>query len=282
MVFDTLVGRAIVGKELARSQGVTDPAEQLRLGLIGGLVGSPTLGLVATTAIARQKAQDNEVPDESPDSPPDSPSVKLVKVPDLGQYDSVAKAKASLEASALKPKIIGVYSVDDAADTILGQSPAAGDFVSKGTTIEIKVSRGAVVEGPKGKMPLVKGMSLDDAKAAIADAGSVSVNNISVVQGVPYNGAVARGVIMQNPDPGSDIDSQTQPTLMIMSEVVVPDITGMNVGEAIIALSSMRLTPELVPPNAPWNNVIDQSPKCGESVAMFSKVQMKLESPSPD
>lgn len=274
MVFNTLVGRAIIGKELAKNQGIKDPAEQLRLGLLGGLIGSPTIGLVATTAIARQQAQ-KEPPTDG------NGTVNEVKVPNITDYASFDEAKQELESVGLKAKEVGVYSAD-AKGTIIGQEPAADTFVVKASTVKIKISRGPATSAPKAIMPLVKGKSLEEAKKEIVAAGDgdIAEADISIVHGLAQGDVQPHQVIMQNPDPGSHIGAGTMPTLMVVGAVTVPPLEGMSLGEALLRLTSVQLVPEVVVEKGN-NLVVDrQEPAAGETVPMFSKVKLTVKSPA--
>ncbi len=271
MVFNTLVGRAIIGKEIARSQGIEDPSEQLRLGLIGGLVGSSTLGLVATAAIAKQQA-------EKPPTDGEKPPVEQVKVPEVEGVDSFEAAQKKLAAVSLKAKEVGVYA-DAPKGAVVGQNPEAGLFVRRDSTVEVRVSRGAAEpappDQPKGKMPLVQGLSLEAAKAAIVQTGDIAEQDISVVYGFAYNGAKPQEVIMQNPDPGSNIDAETRPTLMVLGAVKVPSLRGLPLEQAVIVLASNRLVPTVE--GSLLSGVVEsQSPGEGEEVATFSSVKLKV------
>lgn len=284
MVFNTLIGRAIIGKELAKKQGIEDPAEQLRLGLLGGLIGSPTIGLVATTAIARQQAQ------KEPSVPDDDTTIKEVKVPDLKAIGSFDKAKQELESVGLKAKEIGVYSSSDPEGTIVGQNPEANTFVVKATSVKVKVSRGAVTSAPSAIMPLVQGKSLEEAKKEIlvAGGGNIAETDISIVYGLAQGSAQPHEVIMQNPDPGSAIGAGTKPTLMVVGAVTVPPLKGMSLGEALLRLTSIQLVPEVVADHgsshetgvSKGNNLVvhDQEPADGQTVPMFSKVKLMVKS----
>ncbi len=268
MVLDTLIGRAIIGKELAKQQGISDPGEQLRLGLVGGLIDSSVIGLVATAAIARQQANQDGT---SPDSPP---TVEEVKVPDVVQYDSFEQARAALAAIELKAKETSVYSADDPDGAIVGQTPEAGDFVPKGTTVEVKIARKAMVPTAPGKMPLLLGLSLDEAKETLVRTGAVDKAKISVVDGFSQMKAAPNTVIMQNPDPDSAIGPETRPTLMVMGAVTVPDVKGMTALQAALSLTSQRLVPDLEATGSQNGRVEKQVPEAGTIVALFSLVKL--------
>jgi serine/threonine-protein kinase len=79
---------------------------------------------------------------------------------------------------------------DVAQDAVVGTDPAAGSQVAPGTTVTLIVSSGAV------EVPAVEGQQVNDAIAAIQDAG-LRVEQI----GQPSN-EPAGTVIDQNPPPG--------------------------------------------------------------------------------
>jgi serine/threonine-protein kinase len=113
-----------------------------------------------------------------------------VAVPDVRGL-SQADARQRLTDAGLQPG--DVQRTNDpnvAQDAVVGTDPAAGSQVAPGTTVTLIVSSGAV------EVPAVEGQQVNDAIAAIQDAG-LRVEQI----GQPSN-EPAGTVIDQNPPPG--------------------------------------------------------------------------------
>lgn len=279
MVFNSLLGRTIIGREIARRQGVSDPAEQLRLGLVGGFIGSPTVGLIATTAIARQKA--NQFPATETGNPPATggggPAANRAIVPDL-KGKSIDEATDELNSVGLKLVQVGANSNQDNVGSIISQTPEPNTSVSRNTTVTVTVNAGTVSTAT-GTMPLVQGKSLAEAKALILEKanGRISEANISIVFGYAKDAQPGQ-VVMQDPDPGTPISDSTQPTLVVIESTVVPQLEGGSMSTALLKLSASKLVPEVTEAEQDGKGKVkSQHPAPGTEVAVFTPVKIGLE-----
>lgn len=266
MVLDTLIGRAIIGREVAKQQGIADPAEQLRLGLVGGMIGSPTLGLIATAAIARQQA------DPTPTPPDGGTSDQAAIVPDL-KGKSLDEAEAELATVGLTLAKSGAFSNEVEAGIIISQTPEPNTQVPVAAVVTLTVSLGPKTAAT-GVMPLVQGKAIAEAKELIlAQAkGKIAENNISIVYSYAKDAQPGQ-VVMQDPDPGTPIEETTQPTLVVIEAIAVPDLRGKTAVQAFVELSGHKLLTTIDPQDGK-GLVIQQNPAAGVEVAVFTVVEL--------
>lgn len=78
---------------------------------------------------------------------------------------------------------VSVKDSDEEKDTVISQNPKAGKSAKAGTTIEFTVSKGKVPG--QTKMPKLLGMTLDEAKKAMRDAG-LEIGKIDETQSTVY------------------------------------------------------------------------------------------------
>lgn len=89
------------------------------------------------------------------------------KLPDLKKMTE-SQAKTAIKDAGMKVgTVTEEYSSDIAEGLVMGQSPAAGSKVPKGTTVNIVISK-----GPEGiSMPDLLGMDYEDAKELLEESG---------------------------------------------------------------------------------------------------------------
>lgn len=148
----------------------------------------------------------------------------------------------SREAAATRASEAGVAmnveerTSDDPAGVIVGQSPAAGEWVSDGGTVTVFVSRGP----PPVPVPDVTGFPEGDATLALAAEGFV----VEVVPSFDEN--VAAGLVLRT-DPAATTNAPPDsPVQLVVSAgpapVPVPDVVDATYDEAVATLANSRFT----------------------------------------
>ncbi len=157
-------------------------------------------------------------------------SPKNIEVPNL-VGNSTAAARRVLEEMGLHVVIQdSIWSSTEKLDTVLEQSPAAGDMVASEGTVYIRVSKGNQLVG----VPSVIGLSLDTAVATLERAGLKGIKSSTrysdsyaqntvvscspevdarVEKGTLVNLVVSRGpepVIVQEPEIDTSLDLELE------------------------------------------------------------------------
>ena len=159
-----------------------------------------------------------------------------VTIPDVAGQE-IASAQSALETHGLVVTVTQCSSLDVPAGQAADTDPAFGARVDRGTAVQLCQST-----GPRAMpVPTLVGLSLDDAKAAIADArftfGSVTEQRFSNDAADTVLAAI-----------GSDGDAlgdsyPEQGTIdLIVSAGSVPDVAGLSVDAATARLSDSSLT----------------------------------------
>ena len=195
-----------------------------------------------------------------------------VTVPHLvGQQQ--AAATASLVAASLA---VGTINQTNSATvplgTVMGQSPAAGTPVPRGTAVNLLVSAGPVM----AVVPNVVGASKDPAMATVL-AATLSVRvTYAASATVPVH-----TIISQTPAAGTSIPQGSFVDLVASSGPtigVVPNLIGQSEANATTALSGASLVVGAVThvnhPTAPAGDVISQNPGPGSTVPVGSSVNL--------
>ncbi|NLY30001.1 MAG: Stk1 family PASTA domain-containing Ser/Thr kinase [Firmicutes bacterium] len=181
---------------------------------------------------------------------------------------TVAEARLALEKQRLKLAVDREIESDLPAGRVIRQDPAANRRVKEGRTVWVVVSR-----GPKlVQVPAVVGLSLEEAKERITEAGL-----IVGVETPVYEPTVLEGyVVSQSPQSGTYLEEGLAVDLMVSRGdlgspvVVVPDLRGQLLEDAKIRVRRLGLTIGNVwgqsdPSLSPWE-VIAQSPAPGVQV----------------
>ncbi|MGO3885298.1 MAG: Stk1 family PASTA domain-containing Ser/Thr kinase [Mycetocola sp.] len=204
-----------------------------------------------------------------PSSP--GPSVASRVVPDVTGM-SEQEAEAALAEQDLVPSFTDEESNEVDEGIVIRSFPSAGLRTDPNETITVYVSSGTA----KVSVPDVTEMSIEDATAALDDAGlelgsTDASNSATVSEGTVTGSSPAQGKAVE---PGSTVD------LMVSNgKVALPDMKGQTLGAATDSLqgTSMGLTAVAVPdyscvaePNSP---VIGQSLPPGD-IAQGSSVEL--------
>ena len=159
--------------------------------------------------------------------------------------------------------------------TVLEQNPAPGQTDVSGAKVALVVSKGQQM----GQVPVVAGMSRDDAERAIENAG-FTVGDVGEQPGNQPLGAVigtrpAAGTSMPMPSPVALVVS-AGPTV-----VTTPDVVGRSYAQAQLLLAQVGLAlGDVSTPNneAPTGSatVMAQSPAAGSQVARGAHIDLRL------
>ncbi len=161
-------------------------------------------------------------------------------VPQLVQLDQLS-AETQLEASGLQAAspVRTEPSTLVVAGTVLAQDPAGGTLVSEGETVQLTV---AVAPEPSVVPPLA-GLTEDEARAALTQAGFVSVQTTPVADSAPG------GTVLDQTPPADSIVSGATPVVLVVStgpaSRSVPRTEGSAVSEVRTRLETVGWNVEL-------------------------------------
>ncbi|GAB4247173.1 MAG: hypothetical protein Kow00129_07660 [Thermoleophilia bacterium] len=196
---------------------------------------------------------------------------------------SLEEAEALLDELRLEVATTEEDDPDTPAGVVLAQDPSGGTLIMQGNTVTLTISSGTTAGAP---VPDVIGRSQEEAVAVLEDAGfSVQVSRESA--------DAPPGVVTgQAPAPGFRADPGTVVTLVVsrgneddappggQDHVVVPDVVGTKVREAIILLENAGLQAEIetVPFEKPSQagTVADQSENPGTEVPKGSSLLLRV------
>jgi serine/threonine-protein kinase len=205
---------------------------------------------------------------------------RAVTVPDvIGETEE--DATAALEGLGLQVRVDREFSADERRGIVFEQDPEADAPAEDGDTVTITVSRG---ERPV-EVPSVVGMSLDEAEAAITEAG-FSVGNVTEEESEEEEGTV----LEQDPPAGSKEDPESDISLVVSGgpgTVEVPDVVCQDVDEAQAEVNDAGLSFDVVgsqfSDDCPEGTVAEQNPGGGTEVEQGTTVRVtESEGPEPD
>jgi serine/threonine-protein kinase len=171
--------------------------------------------------------------------------------------------------AGLKTRVISQAS-NQPANTVINQTPNAGQSVPPGSTVALTVSNGKVT------VPDVVGKTESDAKSALANAGFNSTSTMQSSSQPPGT------VISQTPAGGSQADpSSTTVSLVIAQQMpAVPNVVGQRRAAAKHALETagFKVTVTEAPVTDPAQNdlVQSQTPSAGSQAAAGSTVTITV------
>lgn len=206
---------------------------------------------------------------------------QYVAVPDL-VHMSLELAEQELEDAGLVVGRVTEETADDEEpDTVLSQSPKAGEEVALGSRIDLVVARGR--EG--AEVPDVVGSPIAEATEKIEDAElMVRIEEV-------FSADVEAGlVIAQSPQAGKRVESGTEVALSVSrgpepaANIQVPDVVGRTQVDARTRLEQAGLTVRIVQThheNVPAGKVIAQSPGGGSGVARGTAVAIVVSRGAP-
>jgi beta-lactam-binding protein with PASTA domain len=146
---------------------------------------------------------------------------------------TVAVANSTLTPLNLKiGNVTNILTSAANVDTVLSQTPAAGQSVSSGSAIDIQVGVAIVA------VPSVTAKSYNDAVSAI-HAALLNVGQVSNANSPGTPGGV---VLSSSPAAGNTVQSGSNVNLSVQEEAVpVPNLLGQNFNQAVATLTAANL-----------------------------------------
>lgn len=190
-----------------------------------------------------------------------APEDQPIEMPDLtGKTDK--EARAVLDALGDFRISFKEHHSDEAADTVVDQTPTAGRTLSPGDTIVLDVSLGPE---PEQEMPKLVGMSEPEARKVLSELTFRAVRFVQVVDAR----RVGR-VVRQTPEPGEPVVETTEITLCIgVAALLMPNLVGKTRKAALeILVPDYVGAPKIeeVPHDGPEDIVLKQSPAAGGKI----------------
>ena len=187
----------------------------------------------------------------------------IVDVPDVVD-DPQPRAVAEVTAAGLEVQLADAFSLSAPRGTIIAQTPAGGERVREGTTVELVVSKGA----NRVEMPDAVGRPFDEVAAPFREA-DIALD----VERVPSERIPDGIVIEQSPGPGIVVTG-LDPVSFVVSDGAadrpVPEVVGRSLDAAGFELGRAGLTlgevTEVDDPAVPAGAVISTDPAPGAVV----------------
>jgi serine/threonine-protein kinase len=188
--------------------------------------------------------------------------------------DVVGETPAEATA-ALKELGFEVATKDVVTDTnvglVLAQDPDGSKRVDTGTTVTLSV-------GVERTVPVVEGLTVEDAKAALSQMG------ISNVRLEYQNSSNPEGtVITSSPAEGSVVTKDQVVTLVVAQPFTVPDVVGLAEAEAkeVVSRSGLSAAVVYVASSEASGTVLSTDPVAGTVLDEGGSVTLRVSSPYP-
>ncbi len=197
----------------------------------------------------------------------------IVQVPDVvGEPD--AEARRLIEGIGLEYTVRrGLAHREAPEGTVLAQSPLAGQFARPGAPVDVTLSRGPEVH----TLPDVAGLSERQAGIVLERLGyDVEIERRE-------DPMAAGRAVETRPAAGTDL-AVPSPIVLVVSEgapiVVIPDMLGMHIDDALQILSQVRLELGSISfdseaPEAP-GRIVGQYPPVGYSLRAGDSVELRV------
>jgi eukaryotic-like serine/threonine-protein kinase len=180
-----------------------------------------------------------------------------------------AEAEDQLRALGFEPKTEREFSDTVAKGRVIDSSPAAGASLERGSTVTLRVSRGA----EQIEVPDVVGETEDNARSALEGAG-LRAGEVTEEESDQEPGTV----IEQDPAAGERLAKGSAVDLVVAKAATVPDVVDMTEAEARTAIEDagfeVRLREQAVTDPDQDGVVLDQDPPAGESRPRGSRVRI--------
>jgi eukaryotic-like serine/threonine-protein kinase len=198
-----------------------------------------------------------------------------VQVPSLsGLTDNQARAKLS-DAELTVGTVSRAYSSKVAPNRVIEQSPAADEFVDKGSGVDYTISLGT----HPTKVPSIVGASRADAESALSAAHLNGV--FHRVDSDQPKGTV----VSTDPPPGTQVPRDSDVDVNVSAgPVQVPDVVGMSKDDAVQALNDRGFKAQVSPDNnstQPKDTVTGQTPPAGTRLPQGSTVFITVSTYEP-
>ena len=212
--------------------------------------------------------------------------VEQTMVPDVEGLE-IENALVELEEKALYSSVQLRYTqnIEDKG-LVVGQDPEPGTSVRAGSRVVLKVSKGSAVE----KLDDYIGWNIDDLEAHIKSMVSIYGPLLSIKEPVikVYDNAAPGTILVQGPEPGTDITAATELELVVSKGPVgqnrkVLDYTGLTFGEVIESVAGANIrfvftTREAGRHDVP-GTVMSQSPTAESEVPNDTIMQFVIAAP---
>jgi eukaryotic-like serine/threonine-protein kinase len=197
--------------------------------------------------------------------------VKPISVPFVRGIKEV-NAVAKIRAAGLVPRPRRRPNDDVPVGIVFDQNPDAGSRVSKDTEVVIFVSTGK----EKVTVPDVRGKSINDAVAALADEG-LRANPVEI-----HSSGTPGTVVAQAPAPGERVVKGTTVRINVSqgpAPITVPPVVGQTLDQAIAVLEGAGFSvgpPRYVDSEQPKDTVIGQDPSGNSSAPRGATVTLTV------
>jgi len=199
---------------------------------------------------------------------------KTFDMPDL-TGKKLVNAKATLENRDMEiDEIVYEFSDIQPVDRIFKQTPPADSKVTKSTTITIYISKG---ENPESIIPDIIGLPEDEALEMLANSGFEQISIIYEVSEEAMN-----TVFSQVPENGIIYNKADEIIIKVSNGILVPDIIGLDSGEAVTILEDIGFIVEILPDPDVSGLIMSQDPESGSYLDYGSTVSVEIEPAVPD
>lgn len=186
----------------------------------------------------------------------------------LGESQSIAEAKLKEQGLVAH---VEVRPADDAIGKVIEQDPELGARIPEGgeVTVVIAASR---------TMPDVVGMTKDEARTALQEAGA------ELIEIKEKESSTAEGTVLEvKPAAGELFVSRSPVTLTVATPFRVPDVIGKKESDAVDTLKEAGYETEVsyIASEETVRTVVSTEPAAGEVIAEGGTVQVKVSSPYP-
>ncbi|MFN3305623.1 MAG: PASTA domain-containing protein [Candidatus Kapaibacteriota bacterium] len=203
-------------------------------------------------------------------------SEETLKMPNLigMQLPDAERTISSLDLRIAK--INELYSEQYLSETVINQSPRAGQVIKKGREVFLTVSRGR----EEVEVPNLIGQNVRNSRILLKNIG-LDVGNITYVNDENYG---VDTIVAQSPTPGSKVSYGKVVDLVVsrgsVDLVKVPFLEGLNIDNAVKLLreSDLNVGNIIYVENQTYlpNTVISQSLKAGDLVKKGTQVDLTV------
>lgn len=227
------------------------------------------LVLGAGAAFVATNLPDDASEDASAPEAPAATAPDLVPLPTDVRGRPLTQVAAELDRSGLEAEVERVFDEDVPADVVIALGGGRSPQVPRGSTIGLVVSRGPE---PRTVPRIEAGSDIVDAETALEELG-LRLERDDVFHETAPTGAV----LAVSPDPDSRVDRGATVIVTVSKGpdlVVVPDVVGRPLAEAIAALEAAGVTVGTVhgPGQGP---VVDQNPDGGSKARRGASVNLR-------
>lgn len=180
-------------------------------------------------------------------------------------------ATRALEELGFVVSVEGVVTDEDPG-TVLSSDPVSGVRADPAAGIVLSVATERVI-------PEVVGLTEEEARQALIDAGAQSIQTVSEGSSAP-----AGTVISVTPGEGEPFVASDQVTLVVARSFTVPDVLGMELvdAQALLAESGLSGTVSYVDSSHEAGTVVETSPSVGAEVAEGATVELRVAAAYPN